>query len=248
MKKLLLIALLLPLSLLAQKRDSIPPLKTGFYASSAVCFLSRLSTLNRQLQLANQLPLTEAMIGVSFGVTNRFEDQNSYGSSRLSFFTTEDNNFDSNQDTQLILGELAGFGHYDLVANDKWLVYPYLGVGVNYARLTVSSVVSNANFQTSLANPGIEEVVQRRYGTDGLMLFGELGAGIERAIELSDGLLFLGLSGGYRLSTSKSWVLKDVKFYDASFSTRGWVVQLIIRAEERSDGNRSGRGLFKFFK
>ena len=88
----------------------------------------------------------------------------------------------------MILGELASFGHYDLVANDKWLVYPYLGVGVNYARLTVSSMVSNANFQTSLANPGIEEVVQRRYAPDGLMLFGELGAGVERVIKLSDGV------------------------------------------------------------
>ncbi len=248
MKKLLLITLLLPLSLLAQEKDSIPPLKTGFYASSTVSFPSRLSALNRQLQAANQLPLTEALIGISFGVTNRFEDQNSYSSSRLSFFTTEDNDFNSNQDTQLIMGELASFGHYDLVANDKWLVYPYLGVGVNYARLTVSSVVSNANFQTSLANPGIEEVVQRRYHTDGLMLFGELGAGVERVIKLSDGVLFVGLSGGYRLSTSKSWVLRDVKFYDASFSTQGWIVQLIIRAEEHPEGNRRSRGLFKFFK
>ena len=248
MKKLLLITLLFPLPLLAQERDSIPPLKTGFYASTTVCFPSRLSALNRQLRLANQLPLTEALIGISFGVTNRSEDQNSYGSSRLSFFTTEDNNFDSNRDTQLILGELASFGHYDLVANDKWLFYPYLGVGINYARLTVSSVVSNVNFQTSLANPGIEEVDQKRYGTDGLMLFGELGLGVERSIELNDGVLFVGLSGGYRLSTSKSWVLKDVKFYDASFSTQGWVIELRFRAEEHSDSRGRSRGLFKFFK
>ena len=248
MKKLLLIALLLPLTLLAQERDSIPPLKTGFYASTALSFPSRLSALNRQLEAANQLSLTEVLIGINLGVTNRFADQNSYASSRLGFFTTEDNDFNSNRDTQLILGELASFGHYDLVGNDNWLVYPYLGLGVNYARLTVSSVVSNASFSTSLANPGIEEVVQRRYHTDGLMLFGELGVGVERVIKLRYGVLFVGLSGGYRLSTSRGWTLKDVKIYDDSFSTQGWIVQLIIRSEEQSDGTRGSRGLFQFFK
>lgn len=130
----------------------------------------------------------------------------------------------------------------------KWLVYPYLGVGVNYAWLTVSSVVSNVNFQTSLANPGIEEVEQRRYRTDGLMLFGELGVGVERVLKLADADLYIGLSGGYRVSTSNGWVLKGVKFYDASFSTQGWVIELKFRAEEQSNRPRTNRGLFKFFK
>ena len=249
MKKLLIAALLLlPLWLLAQEKDSTNTLVTGSYASTTVAFSNRLSALNRQLRTAGQLPLSEALIGVSLGVTNRFADQNSYQSTRLSLLTTRDESSNSNQDTHLILGELSFFGNFDVVASPRWLVYPYIGAGVNYARLTVSSVVSNANFQTSLANPGIQEVDQKRYGTDGLMLFGELGLGVERSIKLSDGVVFVGLSGGYRLSTSNSWVLKGVKFYDASFNTQGWVIELKLRAEEHSDSNGRNRGLFKFFK
>ncbi len=135
-----------------------------------------------------------------------------------------------------------------MITNPKWLIYPYLGVGVNYARLTVSSVVSNLNFQNSLANLGVEEVEQRNYRTDGLMLFGEIGVGVERVLVVADSDLFVGLSGGYRLSTSNAWTLGSVKIYEATFGTQGWVFQLIIRAEDRPDRARRNRGLLRFFK
>lgn len=117
MKKLLLITFLLPLSLLAQEKDSTNARVTGSYASIATAFSNRLPELNRQLQAANQLTLSEALFGVNWGVTSRFADQNSYQSVRLSLLAAGDDSSDPNQDTRLFLGELASFGHFDVTAS-----------------------------------------------------------------------------------------------------------------------------------
>ena len=197
MKKLLLITLLFPLSLLAQENDSTNVLKYGGYVSFNALGARDLSNLNDQLRAAGQLPITNTLVGFSLGFTSRFADQNSYTGARLSLHGSGDIETESNQQTRLWVAELGSFSFYDLVANPKWLVGPYLNYGFSYARLAVSSVENNLNFQSSLANPASVEVVTKRYGTDGLLLFGELGAGAERVLKLNGVDFYIGLSGGY---------------------------------------------------
>ena len=242
-----IILLLLSGHIMAQQADSTT-FKTGSYVSFTVNDARSLTDLNRQLQAAGHAPIVEALIGITLGVTNRFADQNSYSASRLSLLVASDDALDDSRKTTLLVWELAGFGHYDLITNPKWLAYPYLGTGVNYGRLMVSAIEPTGNFQNSLNNLGNNEVVQKRYGSDGLMLFGELGAGVERVLTLQNSDLYIGLSGGYRLSTDRSWALSGVKTFDASFSTQGWMFEVKTRAEVRPERtSKVSRGLFKFF-
>ena len=232
----------------AQSSDSAT-FKTGSYVSLMVRGAQSLSDLNEQLRAAGHAPLTEALIGFSVGVTNRFAAQNSYSAGRFSGSFAADDLTDDGRRTTLTVWELATVGHYDVVASLKWLVYPYLGIGSNYARLSVSTIEPGGSFQNSLTNLGSPEVVQKKYGSDGLMIFGELGGGIERLLSFPGSDVYVGLSGGYRLSTDRSWVLAGVKSFDSSFSTQGWTFELKFRFEaapERSPEAR--RGLFKFFK
>ena len=195
------------------------------------------------------MPVLDAFIGFSMGFTSRFADQNSYTGARLSLLGAGDTETESNQQTRLWVAELGSFSFYDLVANPNWLVGPYLGFGFSYARLAVSSVESNIGFQGSLANPASVEVATKRYGTDGLMLFGELGAGVERVLKLNGVDFYVGLSGGYRLSARNAWVLDDTKPFDADFGMQGWTFEFKYRFEARPDRmDRSARGLMRFFK
>ena len=249
MKKLLLITLLFPLSLLAQENDSTNVLKYSGYVSFNALGARDLSNLNDQLRAAGQLPITNTLVGFSLGFTSRFADQNSYTGARLSLHGSGDTETESNQQTRLWVAELGSFSFYDLVANPNWLVGPYLNYGFSYARLAVSSVENNLNFQSSLANPASVEVVTKRYGTDGLLLFGELGAGAERVLKLNGVDFYIGLSGGYRLSTRDAWMLDSTKAFDADFGTQGWTFELKYRFEPRPDRmDRSARGLIRFFK
>lgn len=249
MKKLLILTfLLLSFSAFAQKRDSTNMIKTGFYVNvMTVSASSALDDLNQQLRAAGQLPVTAGLFGVSAGFTSRFADQNSYGAARLSLLTTADEDPNENQATQLTVWELSVMGHYDLLPNPNWLVYPYLGIGTSYARLAVSSVEPGNNFQNSLSNPGDDEIMQKKYGA--LMIFGELGGGIERILRFSNTDAYLGISGGYRLSTDEPWSLNNVKAFDnASFNTNGWMFEFKFRVEMNpKPGEEAPRGLYKFF-
>jgi hypothetical protein len=249
MKIFLIATLLLPISLFAQPADSTNTLKYGGYVGINVLGVRDLSNLNNQLRAAGQLPAEGPAVGFSVGLTSRFADQNSYNVTRLSLFGASDAATGDNRQTRLWVAELGGFTHYDLVSNPNWLVAPYLGLGFNYARLAVSSVESNVGFQASLSNPASPEVAKKRYGSDGLMLFGELGAGVERVLKLNGVDFYVGLSGGYRLSTRRAWTLDDAKVFDAEFGTQGWAFELKYRFEARPDRmDRRARGLIRFFK
>ena len=243
-----LVLLLLPFFTMAQPSDSAV-FKTGAYSSVTISGARQLASLNQQLRAAGHAPLTEALVGFSLGVTNRFADQNSYTTSRLSWLATADDNANDSRQTTLSVWELASFAHYDVVANPKWLAYPYLGFGTNYARLVVSNAELGGSFQNSLNNLGTPEVVQKKYGSEALMLFGELGGGVERVLKLQGTDLYIGLSGGYRLSTERAWVLQGVKSFASSFGTQGWMAELKFRFETNPERNPEvRRGIFRFFE
>ena len=252
MKKLLIFALsLFPLLSSAQEeKDSTSTIKYGFYFS-VMALDPDLSELNQQLRTADLAPLTEGLIGMSIGMTNRFADQNAYGVGRLSMVASTDDGANSNLSTRLTVWEVSTLGHYDLLPNPNWLIYPYLGLGTNYARLTVSSLVENTDFQSSLNNLANEEVAQKKYGSDGLMIFGELGGGIERIVRLNYGVdIYIGVSGGYRLASSEPWIHRDVvRFDNTSFGTQGWTFDFKFRFEINPNPDQKvSRGLYQFFQ
>ena len=244
----MLVLLLLPSSLMAQPSDSTK-IKTGMYFNISAKGTRELIDLNEQLQAAGHVPLVETLFGTALGVTNRFADQNSYSTTYVSLLVGSDNSPDNSRSTTLFVWELGNTAHYDVIANPRWLVYPYLGTGLNYGRLTVSAIDPNGTFQNSLSNLSNTEVVQKKYGSDGLMLFGELGGGVERVLKLPGSYTYVGLSGGYRLSTQQPWILAGVKTFEESFGTQGWTVELKFRFEANPEANPNARrGLFRFFK
>ena len=233
---------------LCQDSDSANTFQTGFYVSvMAAGASSSVDDLNQQLRAAGQLPVGESLIGTSVGFTTRFADQNSYGAVRLSTLMGAEEDADTNQKTRLSVWELTSMGHYDLVSNFNWLVYPYLGIGAVYHRLVVSSLTSGGTFQGSLAQLNDDEVVQKRYGSDGLSIFGELGGGVERVLKLSGSDMYIGISGGYRLARPEVWSLEGLKAFDSAFSTTGWIFEFKLRFEQRPNAERP-RGLFRFFQ
>lgn len=138
-------------------------------------------------------------------------------------------------------------GHYDLIANDNWLGYPYLGVGANIASLTTLTQTPTS-FQNSLDNP-VNETQRQQYVTD-LMLFADLGLGVERVLRFPEANLYLGVSGGYRLAMGEPWSLDNLRYFtESEFSTQGWLFEIKLRSEIADPNNRqNSRGLFRFFR
>jgi len=251
MKHLIFALLLLGFStsIQAQSQDSTAQMKFGSYLSLLFNGPQQLSDLNQQLRAAQQLRIGENLVGASVGFTTRFADQNSYSLLKFSFLSSASTE-DTNLKTSLMIGEISAVGHYDLLPNPNWLVYPYLGVGVNFARLRIATYDLNGNFASSLTNLGNEEVQQKTYYSETFMSFLDLGAGIERVLRFNGVDAYLGLSGGYRFSGETSWELEGVKnFFNTSFSTQGWVFEVKLRSEltTPTDPDKN-RGLFRFFQ
>jgi len=228
-----------------QEKDSTE-LRFGTYVSVYNLYPNALTDLNRQLDAAQRLDLNDNILGVSLGFTQRFSDQNSYLASRFTFFSANDWE-DSDDHTRLTVWEFSTTGHYDLIANNNWLGYPYLGVGANIASLTLLTQTPTS-FQNSLSRPA-SETLRQRYVTD-LMIFADLGLGIERVLRFSEANVYLGFSGGYRLSFGEPWSLDNLRYFSESeFSTQGWMFEVKLRSEIANPKSRQdSRGLFKFFQ
>jgi hypothetical protein len=237
--------LLLGSSAYAQEADSTQ-LRFGTFISFYNLYPDGLSELNQQLDAAERLDLNDNILGVSLGFTQRFADQNSYLATKFSFFSATDME-DSDDHTRLRIWEISTTGHYDLIANDNWLGYPYLGVGANIASLTMLTQTPGS-FQSSLSSPA-SELQRQQYVTD-LMLFANLGMGIERALRFPEATLYLGFNGGYRFSFSEPWSLDSLRYFtETDFSTQGWMFEIKLRSEITDPKSRqNARGMFQFFQ
>jgi hypothetical protein len=164
----------------------------------------------------------------------------------LSYFSATDTE-DSDDHTRLRVWEFSTTSHYDLLPNQNWLAYPLLGLGLNVAQLNLLQQTS-ASFQNSLAIAG-SGVQRQKYSTD-LMLFADLGVGAERALRFPEATLFLGVSGGYRLSFSEPWNIDNLRYFtETEFSTQGWLFEIKLRSEIADPEKRNAsRGLFQFFQ
>jgi len=247
MRKLLYLPLLFTVvSVYAQEKDSTKNLRFGTYTSIYNLYPNALENLNQQLRSNERLDLSDNIQGVSVGFTQRFEDQNSYLALRSSFFSATDME-DSDDHTRLRIWELSATSHYDVVPNQNWLAYPYLGIGANIANLVLLTQTPSS-FENSLGNP-VTTSLRQQYKTD-LTLFADLGAGVERALRFPEATVYLGVSGGYRLSFSEPWSLDNLRYFtESEFSTQGWLFEIKLRSEIADSENRqNSRGLFKFFQ
>jgi hypothetical protein len=251
MKKLLCFPLLL-LSLFAyaqEEDENTGKFRFGTYLGVLISYPGALDELNRQLRDAQRLDVPSQITGVSLGFSQRFADQNSYIAPRLSYFQATDMN-DSEDHTRLSIWEFSVTSHYDLIPDKKWLAYPYLGLGLNHARLDLVLVTEADDFASSLQNIG-QGAERERYVSHGVMSFIDIGLGAERALHFVDDVrVYLGVSGGYRLSFSEPWSIDGLRqFSGTNFSTQGWLLEIKLRSELVDPGRRSKkRGLIKHFQ
>nr|WKN35369.1 hypothetical protein K4G66_23625 [Tunicatimonas sp. TK19036] len=234
-------------------RDTTNVWRSGFYFSIPVQTLN-LTDLNRQLREAGQPEILTAMTGISMGFTNRHRDQNSYGLTQFSLLSTFDDENDPSRDTRLVVGKFSFSGQYDILSNPKWLAYPYLRLGFSMARLRVSTIDTTTTFMSSVRFLGSPDYVQKKY-TSGVLLNGELGAGIERQFSFPGTTGFIGISAGYELSTGADWQIADINYLLANspnFRTNGLVVELRIRLEYNPltapEDDKKPKGLYRFFQ
>lgn len=230
----------------AQEADSSQNFQFGTYLSFSNLYPDALLQLNQQLRSAQRLDLRDDILGVNFGFTQRFADQNSYLTTRLGFFSMTDTE-DSDDHTRLNLWELSAIGHYDVIPNHNWLAYPYIGLGFNVASLNLLTQTPST-FEASLSTPD-DGLLRQKYRA-GLMTFADLGLGLERALRFTDVTLFIGAKGGYRFSFSEPWNIDGLRYFtETEFSTQGWMFELVLRSELADPQNsRNKRGLFEFFQ
>lgn len=237
----------------AQFYDSASVWRPGFFMGFPIEQLD-MSDLNRELQETGIPRISSSLTGFSLGFVNRHRDQNSYGLTQLSYLSTFEDGNDAGSDARLNLWRISFSGQYDVIPSEKWLGYPYLGLGFGLGRLRVSSITDINSFQASLNNPGSPDELVKRY-TSGLLINGRLGAGIERRLTFPGATNYFGFSAGYELSTSSEWRTADANYFLANspdFRTSGWVFEIRFRFEydptTLTEKEKQPRGLFKFFQ
>ncbi len=236
---------------LAQEDDSVKTAYksvSGFYLGIAGRFMD-VSALNDNLIRNGLAPLESGIVGFSLGFTGRRPTQNSYASFELSYLGTADDGTRSSLESKLELFQLSITGHYDVIANESWLLYPYLSIGWDWGKLTVSQIYGDSTFNSSLSTLNDPEVVQNKYHAVAPKL--ELGLGVERRIRLPMTDLFVGISGGYTLSPRSYWTLKAVKSYSDSptLNNTGWGFKLFFRVEPNNvKPKKEPWSLYRFFK
>ncbi len=238
-------------SSVAQSNDTTRVWRAGFYMS-VVGQEVDLDDLNRELAQVGIPTLTSGLVGFSFGFTNRHRDQNSYGMAQFSYMSTFDDGNDAGNNAQLDLWKISVTGQYDVIPNEKWLIFPYLQLSTNLARLKVSSVVNTPSFQGSLSNLGSPDELVKRYST-GMFISGGIGAGIERRLVFPGSIGFIGFSAGYEISPQSEWQTEGGNYFLANspaFQTNGLVFEFRFRIEinPNTDRNQEPQGIYKFFQ
>lgn len=256
MKKLLFLILISVLSgskSIAQFSVIDSVWRTGMFVSIGGQNLD-LDNLNRALGQAGIPELRSGLLGFTFGITNRHRDQNSYQTLQLSYFSTFDDGNDAGSDARVDLWKLTATGQYDVIPNEKWLIFPYLQLSSGLARLKVSSITNISSFQGSLNNLNSPDELVKRYSSD-LFIVGGIGVGIERRYTFPGTINHIGISAGYEVSPRSEWRTDGANYFlngSPDFRTNGLVFELRLRVEPDpstlTDRELQPRGLFKFFQ
>ncbi|WKN45438.1 hypothetical protein [Tunicatimonas pelagia] len=237
----------------AQTYDSTSGWRHSFYMGISTQLID-IDGLNVALEEAQLAELNPTMLGFSVGTAIRQRNQNSYATGVLSYMMLADDHSDDLRSSQINYLDFSVSGQYDIIANPKWLAYPYLSVGTGIGFLSVSEVSGEASFESGLSNLGTDDLDIKRYNT-GFMINGGLGVGAERQVLLPGIRSFVGLSAGYEISSSEKWQLRSTSRYledSPAFQTSGWLFELRFRVEYDPSSKRDtfgkSRGPFKFFQ
>ncbi len=181
--------------------DSLPKGKIGITIEANFRNYN-FNKLNSELSSAGFNELLE-FEGYSLGISGRDLDKNSYATAKIAWI--QSSRTDSTRKAYLDILELSSEMHWVLSKSKKWFLYPYLGLGSGYSYLSLSENTENSNFTGSIQNLNTEDRYVKRYFSRSPLFFLNVGAGIDRKIQISFYDFYIGLNMGYRLSTNSSF-------------------------------------------
>ncbi|MBY0434494.1 MAG: hypothetical protein K2U26_10325 [Cyclobacteriaceae bacterium] len=231
------------------KVDSVRRARIGFYADNV--FLNPdFGALNNVLVQQGFAGIKERLIGASFGYSFRpVSSKDSYTTLKVSFVTT--GNMASNASSKVAgiqLFEFSSATHYDLITSPKWLVYPYGGFGFQFGTL---SLVDNTFTQNSFASSISNLNSTNSKSLYSLSVFANLGGGVERRLRIGYYDFYVGLSGGYRVSTNSRFRELYQNYTDAPvvrLSGFEWNFRIRFEIWNTARFQKSNRKTFQKFK
>lgn len=206
--------LLLAISLLSISTFSQPDTtnthKTGWVIQSGERDLT-FKALNSVFINAGVAQLNNRVFGYSVGITSKSKFKNTYGTATLSFFGANNDEMQAQTlSSSIDLVELALSYHFVITNSPKWLVFPYIGYGAGYGSMKITDLSQTTTFSESIADLTQNDGVKKRYSMEYPYVFANLGLGIDRSITLNNYQLFIGFSGGYKLTSKSGWGYPDL--------------------------------------
>lgn len=210
--------------------DTLKTYQFGLFLSFSDQSLD-IAELNSQLIIADKNPLDEGLFGITLGMTYQQVDKSSYGIAKITYYDSFEQQPREGTKTQLNVWEFSHRSVWDVLQTPNWLLYPYIDIGLQIPKLTISTATDNRSFSQSLASTDESEIIHQKYQLDRVIWLGEMGIGLERKFSFDPVVVFFGLAGGYQISTGGEWQLSRVKTYPSSpaFNTRGLSFELLFR-------------------
>lgn len=204
--------------------DTIVPFKYGFTYESSERFCN-IRNLNSSLKDASFAEIENKFRGISFGWTTREKNNNSYTTIHFTWLASEPNNVASNNKARIDVFELACNYHGVFSKSAKWLLYPYVGIGLNLGRLRLTETNS---FYENISNPTNQQV----YFNDFPVISGNIGVGVDRKISIFKLDYYLGLNFGYAISTKEGWGFEQTPL--TSYSGFEYKIKVRVEINKRS--------------
>lgn len=205
---LLLTLMVFPSFLFAQQ-DSIPKpvtLKRGFCED--VLFINGVFSPLNEILIQNGFPALEPTYGgISFGVSARPSDKNSYFTAKIFILKTNSRyNVNDTKNSSIRFVGLQEDFHLDLVKNKKWRIGPDFGFGFGIQRLKLYEKVYTPPDFASAISPSVITHQEKKFNS--AFLFLNAGMGIDRKFKFKEVDFYFGLGTGYRLSTPAGFSVK----------------------------------------
>lgn len=209
--------------------DTTKTFKMGWVIQSGERYCN-FKTLNSAFDNAGVAQLNNRVFGYSVGLTSKSKLKNTYGTATLSFFGANNDEMQPQTlSSSIDLVELALSYHFAITNSPKWLVFPYIGYGAGYGRMKITDLSQTTTFSESIADLTQNDGVKKRYPMEYPYVFANLGLGIDRSITLNNYQLFIGFSGGYKLTSKSGWGYPDLP----SIRYGGFEWKLSVRIEYR---------------
>lgn len=249
---LLFILLLVLSGCLFAQEDSIQKpikLKRGFY-EDVPFIIGDFSRLN-DILIQNGFPgLEQAYGGISFGVSARPSNKDSYFTAKI-FILNTGSQYDVNNDAKKSSIRFVGLQedwHLDLVKNKKWRVGPDFGFGFGIQRLKLyEKLYTPTNFAAALSHSVITHQ-EKKFNS--AFYFINAGMGIDRKFKFREVDFYFGMGAGYRLSSPAGFSVKyqyDISSPNARLSGFQYAFKFRFEIRELIPSKKRGYEYRKFY-